>query len=160
MSEKWEEITIKPIGTVHSPRKEPLDDHWGSVISEIELDTDQFDAQVLLGLDDFSHCEVVFFMNRVPIRKIEKIARHPRNRTNLPKIGIFAQRSKTRPNRIGVSRCRIVKVEELTVVVEALDAIDGTPVIDIKPYMKEFAPIGEVYQPEWTKELMSHYYLK
>ncbi|WP_198042674.1 SAM-dependent methyltransferase [Oceanobacillus sp. AG] len=159
MHAKIENIVIKPIGTVHCLRTEEIDDHWGSVVSKIKLDSDQFDEQALIGLNDFSHCEVVFFMNRVPECKIEKGARHPRNRTDLPKRGIFAQRSKNRPNRIGVSRCRIVKVEDLTVVVQALDAIDGTPVIDIKPYLKEFAPIGEVYQPEWTKDLMSRYYL-
>lgn len=160
MNEKFEKIVIKSIGLVHCPRMETIDDYWGSVRSKIKIDTDQFDEQALIGLSGFSHCEVVFFMNRVPESKIEKGARHPRNRTDLPKMGIFSQRSKNRPNRIGISRCRIVKVEGLTVVVEALDAIDGTPVIDIKPYMKEFSPIGDVYQPEWTKELMSRYYLK
>lgn len=156
---KEKDIIIRPIGIVHSPRKEVIDDNWGSVISEIKLDPEQFDHQALLGLSEFSHCEVVFFMNRVPVNKIEKAARHLRNRDDLPKVGIFSQRAKARPNRIGVSRCRILKVAHMKVIVQALDAIDGTPVIDIKPYMKEFAPIGEIRQPEWTKEIMSRYYL-
>lgn len=158
MNESLDEIIIKPIGTVYNLRTEVLDDNWGSIISKIKLDADQFDERALIGLSDFSHCEVVFFMNRVPLNTIEMADRHPRNRSDLPKVGIFAQRSKNRPNRIGVSRCRIVEVEKLTVFVEGLDAINGTPVIDIKPYMEEFSPIGKVHQPKWSKELMSDYY--
>ncbi|WAH38356.1 SAM-dependent methyltransferase [Alicyclobacillus dauci] len=158
MKREFEEIIIKPIGIVHSPRTEAIDDNWGSVISEIELDANQFDEQVLYGLSDFSHCEVVFFMDRVPVEKIEKAARHPRNRTDWPKVGIFSQRAKGRPNRIGVSRCKILRVDGITVTVQALDAINGTPVIDIKPYMEQFAPLGEVHQPEWSREVMSKYY--
>src|SRR5690625_867401 len=140
MNGKLKKIGIKPIGIVRCSRKETKDDYWGSVTSRIELDSNQFDSRALLGLDDFSHCEVVFIMDRVPKCEIEKGARHPRNCIHLPKVGIFAQRSKARPNRIGISRCKIIKVENLTIEVEALDAIDKTPVIDIKPYMKEFAP--------------------
>jgi tRNA (adenine37-N6)-methyltransferase len=152
-------ITIQPIGVVHSPRKEMEDDNWGSIVSVIELDASQFSEEVLYGLGDFSHCEVVFHMNRVPENKIETSARHPRNRTDWPKVGIFSQRAKGRPNLIGVSRCRILKVEGHTVTVQALDAIDGTPVLDIKPYMQEFGPLGDVHQPEWSVEVMSRYYL-
>lgn len=159
MKEELANIVIKPIGVVRSPRKEMEDDNWGSVISVIELDAEQFNEEVLYGLGDFSHCEVVFHMNRVSEEKIETAARHPRNRTDWPKVGIFAQRAKGRPNRVGVSRCKVLKVEGLTVTVQALDAIDGTPVIDIKPYMAEFAPIGEVRQADWSKEVMSRYYL-
>jgi tRNA (Thr-GGU) A37 N-methylase len=71
---------------------------------------------------------------------------------------VFAQRGKNRPNRIGVSRCRVLGVSGLDVEVEGLDAIDGTPVLDVKPWMDEFAPIGQVRQPQWSTELMAHYY--
>jgi tRNA (Thr-GGU) A37 N-methylase len=97
-------------------------------------------------------------MHGVSPERIETVARHPRNNVNYPKVGIFAQRAKSRPNRIGVSRCRIINVARLEITVQALDAIDGTPVIDIKPYMEEFAPIGDVCQPEWSREIMSQYY--
>jgi tRNA (Thr-GGU) A37 N-methylase len=73
-----------------------------------------------------------------------------------PKIGIFSQRPKARPNRIGLSHCRILKIEGYRITVEALDAIVGTPILDIKPYMKEFGTIGEVVQPDWASELMSN----
>ena len=152
------EIRLKPIGLVHSPRKEALDDHWGKVISTIEVDPDQFTPESLLGLDAFSHIEVVYFFHGVPENKIETSARHPRNRSDWPKVGIFAQRGKNRPNRIGLSICRLLGVEGLTIKVEGLDAIEGTPVLDIKPHMKEFAPRGVVTQPSWSSELMADYY--
>lgn len=158
MSSEVQEIVVKPIGTVRSPRVEAIDDNWGSVVSRIQLDPVQFDEQALWGLSDFSHCEIVYFMHGVSPERIETVARHPRNNMNFPKVGIFAQRAKSRPNRIGVSRCKIISVEGLEVTVQALDAIDGSPVLDIKPYMEEFAPIGDVHQPEWSKEIMSQYY--
>jgi tRNA-Thr(GGU) m(6)t(6)A37 methyltransferase TsaA len=152
------EVKLKPIGQVHSPRKEPLDDHWGKVISTIGIDPAQFAAESLLGLNAFSHIEVVYFFHEVKEEKIETSARHPRNRTDWPKVGIFAQRGKNRPNRIGLSVCRLLKAEDLTITVEGLDAIDATPVLDIKPHMKEFAPRGTVAQPAWATELMTDYY--
>ena len=97
-------------------------------------------------------------VNLVAPGDIQYVARHPRGRTDWPKVGIFAQRGKNRPNRIGVTVCRLVSVEGLSIEVEGLDAIDGTPVIDIKPYMREFGPRGDVKQPEWATELMSGYW--
>ena len=72
--------------------------------------------------------------------------------------GILAQRAKDRPNRIGSTVCRLVSVDRLTVEVEGLDAMDGTPVLDVKPYMLGFAARGEVYEPAWATELMSAYW--
>jgi tRNA-Thr(GGU) m(6)t(6)A37 methyltransferase TsaA len=152
-------MKIEAIGTVHSPRIEPIDDHWGKIVSTIELDANLFAPESLQGLDSFSHLEVVFFFHLVEEEKIVTAARHPRNRTDWPKIGIFAQRGKNRPNRIGVSICRLVSVEGLKITVEGLDAINGTPVLDVKPYIQEFGPQGEVRQPEWATELMAEYYL-
>lgn len=151
-------LNLRPIGLVRSPRKEAIDDYWGKVVSTIEIDSARFTAESLAGLDAFSHIEVVFYFHGVPDDKIETGARHPRNRKDWPKVGIFAQRGKNRPNRLGLSVCNLLKIEGLAVTVEGLDAIDGTPVLDIKPYMKEFAPRGEVSQPAWPTELMAEYY--
>ncbi|MBS7530330.1 tRNA (N6-threonylcarbamoyladenosine(37)-N6)-methyltransferase TrmO [Hazenella sp. IB182353] len=156
---KTESIQMKPIGIVHSPRTEMVDDLWGSVVSTIELDSVQFTAEALYGLEQFSHIEVIFYMDQVKLDQIQTGARHPRNRTDWPMVGIFGQRAKARPNRLGVSRCRLLKVEALTITVQALDAIDQTPVLDIKPYLKEFGPKGEIVQPEWSKALMDRYYV-
>jgi tRNA (adenine37-N6)-methyltransferase len=72
-------------------------------------------------------------------------------------VGIFAQRAKDRPNRIGVSVCRLVRVDGLDVHVGGLDAVDGTPVLDLKPVMAGFLPRGELREPEWASELMAGY---
>jgi len=152
------EIRLKPIGLVRSPRKEAIDDRWGKIVSTIDIDPGQFTLESLAGLDAFSHIELIFHFHAVPDDKIEIGARHPRNRKDWPKVGIFAQRGKNRPNRLGLSVCNLLKVEGLTVTVEGLDAIDGTPVLDIKPYIKEFAPRGQVTQPDWPAELMAGYY--
>jgi tRNA (adenine37-N6)-methyltransferase len=152
------EMTIVPIGVVRTERLEIKDDDWGSNISVIEIDENQFTEEVLYGLEEFSHLEVIFHFHKVETNKIEKGARHPRNNTDWPKVGIFSQRGKNRPNLLGASTCKILKVDGLAITVEALDAIDGTPVIDLKPYMKEFAPQGETKQPHWATELMKNYY--
>ena len=152
------EIVIEPIATVYNNRKEMIDDNWGSVISTIEINSAKFEKDVLLGLSEFSHLEVVFYMHKVATEKIAEKARHPRGNMSFPLVGIFAQRVKNRPNRIGVSRCKLLKVESHQITVQGLDAINCTPVLDIKPYIKEFGPIGQVKQPFWATEIMSHYY--
>ena len=152
-----ESILVSPVGWVRAPRTEARDDFWGSVTSTIELDP-RFSPDALAGLDGFSHLEIVYQFHGVPLDRVEATARHPRNRADWPRVGIFAQRGKARPNRIGVSRCNLVRIEGRAITVQRLDAIDGTPVLDIKPYMAEFGPIGPVLQPAWATELMKSYY--
>ncbi|MHB9854594.1 SAM-dependent methyltransferase [Streptomyces krungchingensis] len=149
---------LVPIAHVRNERRELVDDHWGKVTSVIRLDAERFTADALLSLDSFSHLEVVFHFHRVPPAKVQEGARHPRNNPQWPLAGIFAQRGKNRPNRIGVSRCRLVKTDGLDLHVVGLDAVDGTPVLDIKPYLRQFGPREEVVQPEWVDELMRDYY--
>jgi tRNA-Thr(GGU) m(6)t(6)A37 methyltransferase TsaA len=150
-------VEVAPIGRVRAPRTEARDDFWGAVTSTIEIDA-RFPPEALAGLAEFSHLEVVYQLHGVPLERIETGARHPRNRADWPLVGIFAQRGKMRPNRLGVSRCNLVRVDGRIVTVQRLDAIDGTPVLDIKPYMLEFGPIGPVSQPRWATELMKNYY--
>ena len=151
-------LWIQPIGVVRNAVRDAVDDCWGAVKSRIELDADRFGPECLAGLAEFSHVEVVFHFDRLPETEIVWGARRPRGRADWPVTGIFAQRAKRRPNRIGVTVCRLLTVEELAIVVEGLDAIDGTPVIDIKPYLREFGPRGEVRQPDWATELMAGYW--
>jgi len=150
-------VKISSIGTVRSTRKEVADDHWLKEDSYIELNPD-FTADSIEGLADFSHVEILFYMNQVDPQKIESTARHPRNNANWPKVGIFAQRGKNRPNQIGLTICEIAKVEGNRLFVRGLDAVDGSPVLDIKPWMKEFGPRGPVRQPRWSSELMREYW--
>jgi len=151
-------LSVKPIGFVVGGRAEPIDDDWGDVECTIELDGAQFDADATAGLSEFSHLDVIYVFHLVDDAKIETQARHPRNNTDWPLVGIFAQRAKGRPNRIGVTTCEIVSVDGLSVRVRGLDAIEGTPVIDLKPYMTEFAPRSGVREPSWAKELMAGYW--
>lgn len=152
------EYVIEAVGHVRGGRSDPTDDEWGRSRCAIELDRDRFGPEALTGLDAFSHAEVVFLFDRVSPEKIELGARHPRGREDWPLIGIFAQRGKSRPNRLGVTVCKVLAVEGTRLHVEGLDAIDGTPVIDIKPVMREFLPRGEVRQPDWVAELMTAYW--
>lgn len=149
--------TLSPIGFVHSTRSHMEDDNWDVEQAYIELDT-QFSPQVLDGLEDFSHVEIVFLLNQVDPGKVQLAARHPRNNPDWPKVGIFAQRTKNRPNRIGTTICRILKVQDRKLYVEGLDAIEGSPVLDIKPWVIEFGPRGPVHQPQWMSELMRQYW--
>lgn len=151
-------FSVKAIGHVQSDRDEAIDDDWDGLKSRISIDPDQFEENALLGLEDFSHIEVIYLFNRVPLSKIETGARHPRGRKDWPRVGIFAQRGKNRPNRIGVTICEITSVAGLTVHVKGLDAIQGTPVLDIKPVMAGFERRGGLREPEWSKELMSTYW--
>lgn len=150
-------VALIPIGTVRGGRAEPIDDDWGTVTCQIVLD-ERWPADSLAGLDDFSHLDVVYVFDQVDEAKITVGARHPRGNTEWPKVGIFAQRAKGRPNRLGVTTCEIVGVDERVVTVRGLDAIDGTPVVDLKPYMVDFAPRTEVRQPDWSRELMRNYW--
>ena len=152
------QLDIQPIGTVRGGRAAPDDDHWGASRCQLELDTAKFRPDALSALDQFSHAEVVFVFDRVRDDEIVTGARHPRGRKDWPLVGIFAQRGRNRPNRIGICVCRIVSVSGTTVEVEGLDAIDGTPIIDIKPVLKEFLPRGEIRQPAWVSELMKDYW--
>lgn len=148
------------IGFVASPRKTATDDDWDRVDARITLDKTQFTPDALVGLSTYSHIEVIFIFHRVETDTVETGARHPRGRADWPKTGIFAQRGKKRPNRIGASICELTDVEGLTVHVRGLDAIDGTPVLDIKPVMREFLPRTPVRQPDWATELMKGYWIK
>ena len=149
---------LHPIGFVHSARDAPIDDDWDSIPAHIDLDPERFTPEALMGLDAFSHCEVIFLFDRVPDEKIETGARHPRGREDWPRIGIFAQRGKNRPNRLGLTTCQIVSVDGLRLTLTGLDAIEGTPVLDIKPVMSGFAPRGDFREPDWAKEIMAGYW--
>ncbi len=151
-------ISLTPIGVVRSSRKQMVDDNWDAELIHIELDISRFSPESLMGISDFSHVEILFYMDQVDPSKIEMTARHPRNNLEWPKVGIFAQRGKNRPNQIGTTICRVLKVDGSNLHLEGLDAIDGSPVLDIKPWVIEFAPRGSIYQPKWISELMQKYW--
>jgi tRNA (adenine37-N6)-methyltransferase len=150
-------IELEPIGVVVGGRSEPIDDDWAAVNAEIVLD-ERFPEDATAGLEQFSHIDVIFHFDRVDPDGVHVAARHPRNRTDWPAVGIFAQRAKARPNRLGLTTCELLVVEGLRIRVRGLDAIDGSPVLDIKPTMQEFLPRSALRQPVWSRELMSGYW--
>jgi tRNA-Thr(GGU) m(6)t(6)A37 methyltransferase TsaA len=150
-------ITLEPIAYVRNSRRDVEDDFWGGLVSEIAL-ADAMPADCIAGLEAFSHAEVMFHFHMVDASKIVSGARHPRNNPDWPEVGIFAQRGKNRPNRLGLATVRILARTDRALIVRDLDAVDGTPILDIKPVMREFLPIGEVHQPEWADQLMRDYW--
>ncbi|WP_313669558.1 SAM-dependent methyltransferase [Sandarakinorhabdus sp.] len=151
-------FTLAPIGHVAGGRAEAIDDEWGNSRAVIRLDPERFTDEALLGLEAFSHAEIIFLFDQVSDDQITTGARRPRGNPDWPRVGIFAQRGKNRPNRLGISICRIVAVDGLELAVEGLDAIDGTPVLDIKPVMAGFQPRGEMREPDWARAIMAGYW--
>ncbi len=150
-------FTLEAIGSVRGGRGEARDDAWGASRARIELEP-RFGPESLAGLADFSHAEVVFLFDQVAEDAVVTGARHPRERSDWPAVGIFAQRGRVRPNRLGVSICAIVAVDGSGVEVAGLDAIDGTPVLDIKPVMQGFLPRGPLVEPAWAEAIMKDYW--
>ena len=146
---------MESIGVVRSPVVEGVDEGWGNVVSEIQLD-DRY-APGLAGLNEFSHILVVFYMHKSTFDEGAHLQRRPQGRQDMPLIGIFAQRAKHRPNPIGVTAVELLSVEGNVVTVRGLDAIDGTPVLDVKPYFPVFDR-REAETPGWVDELMKNYF--
>jgi tRNA (adenine37-N6)-methyltransferase len=151
------ELVIKPIGHVRSTRAEATDDGWSAESARIEL-VPELGPECLAGLEDFSHAEIIFHFHKADPAKIVTGAEHPRGNTAWPRVGIFAQRKKARPNRLGTTIVSIKGVEGTTLRIGPLDAVDGTPVLDIKPVFREFLPDAPVRQPAWVDELMKGYW--
>lgn len=150
-------IVLEPIAYVRNQRRHLNDDFWGDTVSTIEL-IESLDGSCFDGLETFSHVEVIFYFDQVDETKIMRGARHPRNNPNFPQVGIFAQRAKNRPNRLGLTIAKIVRRDGRQLIVQQLDAIDGTPILDIKPVMREFLAHDEIKQPAWSSELMQDYW--
>lgn len=151
-------IPMTPIGFVSGGRKEATKDHWGENRSMIVLRDDLVGPDALKGLGEHSHVEIVYHFHLHAEEPTEAGARHPRGRTDWPAVGIYAQHGRMRINRIGVSICRLMDVSGLSIAVEALDAVDGTPVLDIKPVWSGYRPRGAFREPEWARELMANYW--
>jgi tRNA (adenine37-N6)-methyltransferase len=150
------DIILKPIARVKNNRKTPTDDFWGNIISEIELD-EQIPENALKGISSFSHLEIIYYFDKAVETNI-LLSRKPRGNPDFPETGIFAQRNKDRPNHIGLCTVELIWHRGRTIGVKYLDAINGTPVLDIKPVYKEFSLDSEIRQPEWVADLMKCYW--
>ncbi len=150
------EYVLRPIGEVKSPVKDPVDEGWGTIESLILVEEELREG--LRGLADFSHVLVVSLLHGAHFEPERHLVRRPRGLADMPEIGIFAQRAKDRPNPIGVTVCPIVQVNADGVVVTGLDAIDGTPILDLKPYFPVFDTAPNARVPEWVDRLMAGYF--
>lgn len=150
-------FTLRPIGRVRSSRAAVSDDGWDAEQASIEIDAD-LPAECLDGIESFSHAEIIYVFDQVDESRVERGARHPRGRADWPRVGIFTQRAKDRPNRLGATVVEILSRSGRTLIVKGLDAVDGTPVVDIKPVMAEFLPRTPLRQPAWSRELMHRYW--
>lgn len=139
-------MELKPIGFVRNEVKRG--DRWEEVISRIEIE-DEF-SQALDGIEDFSHIIVIFWFHLSAGREL-RLKIHPRGIKELPEVGVFATRSPLRPNPIGISVVRLLRREGNILTVKGLDALDGTPVVDIKPYMPFMDSPQGVLIPPWAE---------
>ena len=148
-------MQIEPIGFVRSPVAQGVDERWGDVIADIELRPEL--APGLHGLNQFSHVVVVFYMHQASFDAAD-LQRRPQGRADMPLLGIFAQRAKHRPNPLGITTVQLVQVAGHVLQVKGLDAIDGTPVLDIKPYFPAFDRVADAAVPPWVPLLMQNYF--
>lgn len=153
-----ESFTVETIAHVIGGRTEPTDDYWGGSRAIIRIDADRFPVESTQGLEAFSHLEVVFRFHLTDPADLHLGVRRPRNNPEWPEVGAFGHRNMRRVNWLGVSRCRLIAVDGLDLHVEDLDAVDGTPVLDIKPWFDEFGPRGDVRQADWTTEMLDRYF--
>lgn len=150
------QITLQAIATVSNKRTAATDDFWGDVISGISL-LPHMPAEAFDNIEDFSHLEIIYYFDKAEDNKIV-YSGHPRGNPAWPKVGILAQRKKDRPNHIGLCTVELVARNGNSISVKYLDAIDGTPILDIKPVFREFASKKETRQPGWVAELMKGYW--
>lgn len=150
-----ENITLSPIGYVSNDIPEKKDDFWGSSISTITLKEEYRGG--LTGLEKFSHSIILCYLDKARYIPEKHLIRRPRNRQDMPLLGIFSQRTKDHPNPIGLTTVEILSVSDTAITVKGLDAINGTPVLDIKPYFPAFDR-RDSRTPEWVDILMKNYF--
>jgi len=141
-------MSLKAIGIVRSEVKQPLRHGWREIVSDIVLDSNLTEA--LDGLDEFSHIIVLYWMHQLPAGKPLSFKVHPMGKSELPLVGRFATRSPNRLNPVGQATVRLLERRGNILNVKGLDAIDGTPVIDIKPYIPGYDSATDAKVPPWV----------
>lgn len=149
------DIIMQPIGYVKNNVQDKKDVSWGEDSSTISL-YEEFHGG-LKGLEEFSHVIILYYLDKANYDKDKHLQRRPQNREDMPLVGIFSQRGKDRPNKIGMTSVQIEKVNVDSITVKGLDAIDGTLILDIKPYYPVYDKKAAKV-PEWVTRLMEHYF--
>jgi tRNA-Thr(GGU) m(6)t(6)A37 methyltransferase TsaA len=143
---------MHPVGVVKSPFTPESGDKL-EIVADIIIDEKYVPA--LKGIENYSHIIILFWMNRISASNREILKVHPRGREDMPLVGVFATRSKARPNPIGLAVVELVEKEHNILKVRGLDAFNGTPVLDVKPY--DFYDVKQDIQvPEWWLKLSGH----
>ena len=142
-------INLEPVGFVKTKAvgKEVRDKN---IISQIVFREEL--AEALEGIQDFSHLFVLFWLHKTSDKDKGIMKVHPRGRRDMPLLGVFATRTPHRPNPIGLTRVKLLGVEGNVVTVQGLDAFDGTPVLDIKPF-DHWDTTEHVKVPEWWMKM-------
>jgi tRNA-Thr(GGU) m(6)t(6)A37 methyltransferase TsaA len=145
------EITLKAIGRVRNSVEKMKREGWESVVSQIIVNPGLEEA--LAGVEDYSHLLILFWLSRVPKagRGMKKI--HPKSLQDLPLVGIFATRTQYRPNPIGLTLVKLLGRRKNVLRVRGLDALNGTPVIDIKPITPRHEFPKDIRVPKWYDQL-------
>jgi len=143
-------MNLRAIGIVKNDVKRPVRHGWREVVSDIVVDSSL--AEALDGLDEFSHIIVLYWMHRLTPGRELPLKVHPMGKPELPLVGRFATRSPSRPNPVGKATVRLLERRGNILKVKGLDAIDGTPVIDIKPYIPGYDSATDTKVPKWTTE--------
>jgi tRNA-Thr(GGU) m(6)t(6)A37 methyltransferase TsaA len=151
-------MTLKAIGIVRNGIRQalPAKSDWGKIVSDIVIDGTLVEA--LAGLEEFSHIIVLYWMHGVAATGQVPTKVHPRGKRELPAVGLFATRSPNRPNPVGKATVRLLQCQGNILKVEGLDAIDGTPVIDIKPYIPGYDSVTNAEIPQWMANLLAEHY--
>jgi len=139
-------INLSPIGYVKNDIPEDeVPRNRAEMISEIVID--DYWAKALTGIEEYSHIFVLFWMHKTGAAEVEQLI-HPRGDNKLPLTGVFASRTRNRPNPVGLAVAELLKREGNKLKVKRLDAFDGTPVLDIKPY-DDYDSFESVNVPDW-----------
>lgn len=142
-------IKVKPLGKAKNSVTKPTLPGWKDVVTEISVDKKY--AKGLDGIEDYSHIIVVYWMDK---EKECHLKHHPQGRGDIPFVGIFACRCPQRPNRIAFSTVKLISRKGNMLKVKGLDILDGTPIIDIKPYTPQYDRVGKAKVPKWVSKLV------
>ena len=143
-------MTLKVIGIVRNEVKQKPKPgyNWWEIVSEIVVNSSLTEA--LDALDEFSHIIVLYWMHQVATTTQLPPKIHSGGKPELPLVGCFATRSPSRPNPIGKATVRLFERQGNILKVKGLDAIDGTPVIDIKPYIHGYDSVADAKVSPWV----------
>ncbi len=142
------DINLKPIGVAKNSEKESRFGSFSGVVSEIIVDDKFTDA--LNSIEDYSHVIIVYWMDKV---KSYVITHRPQGNPDVPVVGIFACRCPPRPNPIAITTVELVERKGNKIKIKGLDILDGTPIIDIKPYWPIYDKVKDGRIPDWVNKL-------